>query len=142
MKSLRGFTIVEALIAVSVIAILAALTIPAFQDSLKRSKVRKTSDLLSQAITMAQNEALRRNVKTYLEVTSTGDICIGTASGGCDLRREALTTGITVTTTQLVLSPFYGIPSPAPANFTVTYFGVSQTVTVNKLGIVTVGDIS
>lgn len=141
MKLERGFTLGEALITVTVILILTTLAVPNFQYSLSRSKVRKTSDLITESIILAQNEALRRNVQTFLAVVG-GNICIGTTVGGCDLRQEPLITGVGVSNTQLTLSPFYGIPNPAPASFTITYNGVSQTVTINKLGIVSVGAIS
>ena len=141
MKMQRGFSLVEALVVVIFIAILVASSIPSFQNVILRSKVQKTSDLIAQTIITARSEALRRNIKTYMEVVS-GNICIGTTSGGCDIRSDPLVSGVSVSATKLVLSPFYGVPSPAPATFTVTYSGVTQSVSVNRLGVVTVGAIS
>lgn len=138
MKSQRGFTLTETLVVVTVLALLTAVSFPSFQNMLMRNKVRNTVDLISQAIYMGKSEALRRNVKIYIEVVG-GDICIGTTSGGCELRREPVINGVSVSTTQLVLSPFYGTPSPAPATFTASYSGISQSVTINKLGMLTVG---
>ncbi len=137
MKTQRGFTIVEAMVVVTIIAILAAFVVPSFQGSVIRSKVRKTADLISDVIVMSQSEALRRNIKIYVTVVA-GDVCIGSALAGCDIRREPLISGVSVSDPNLVLSPFYGAPSPAPATFTISYSGVTQTVSINRLGIVTV----
>lgn len=138
MRAKNGFTLVEALIVMTILTILAGFAIPSFEGSLTRSKVRKTADLISEMISMAQSEALRRNVRIYMAVV-TGDICIGSAAAQCDLRRETITSGLNVSGPNLVLSPFYGVPSPAPAVFTVSYSGVTQTVSINRMGIVTVG---
>lgn len=141
MKTKRGFSLPEVVMALAVISLLVAITAPSFQNALLRNKVRKTADLITECISMAKSEALRRNVKTYLQVVGT-DLCIGTTVGGCDLRQEPLVNGVSVSATQLTLSPFYGVPSPAPAVFTVSYSGVSQSVSINKLGVVTVGVLS
>lgn len=141
MKKQPGFTLTEVLVAVTVIALLVAIAAPSFQDSFLRNKVRKTADLISECLSMAKSEALRRNVKIYFGTVGNA-LCIGTTAGGCDLRSEPLINGVSVSATQLVLSPFYGVPSPAPATFTVSYSGVTQTVSINRLGMVTVGAIS
>lgn len=138
MKIQRGFTLIETMVVITVLALITAFAFPSFQNMLVRNKVRNTVDLISQTIYMGKSEALRRNIKTYVEVIGE-DICIGTTSGGCELRREPLVNGVTVSATKLVLSPFYGAPSPAPATFTVTYSGVTQSVNINKLGMLSIG---
>lgn len=137
----QGFTLTEAIITVSILALLAVFAVPGFQNSMARSKVQKTSDLVVGLIGISQSEALQRNIKTYFSVAN-GEICIGTTALGCDLRKEKLTDGITLTAPDLIFSPFYGMPSPVPAVFTVTYSGVSQTVNMNKLGMITIGPLS
>lgn len=135
LKTPDGFTLVEVMIVISLLAILSAFAIPSFEGSMVRSKLRKTTDLISEMISMSQSEALRRNIKTYLTVLP-GDICIGSAPAQCDIRREPLISGINLTAPNLVLSPFYGAPSPAPATFTVSYSGVTHTVNINRMGII------
>jgi prepilin-type N-terminal cleavage/methylation domain-containing protein len=138
MKNKLGFSFVEVMVAMTILALIAVFIVPGFQSSIARSNVRKTSDLISELIVMSQSEALRQNVKIYLTAVA-GDMCIGTVAAGCDVRREPLINGIVLTGPNLVLSPFYGVPSPSPAVFTISFSGVTQTVSVNRLGIVTVG---
>lgn len=141
MKTRLGFTLTEIMLGVAILGLLALVTVPSFQSSLARGKVRSTANLVSEVIVMAQSEALRRNIKIYVTAFS-DDICIGTTADACDLRREPLITGVSITAPKLVLSPFYGVPSPANANFTVSYSGVTQVVNVNRLGVVTIGPLS
>lgn len=138
MKIKGGFTLIEAMIAITLLGIIATIAIPSFRDSFERSKVRKTSDLIAEMISMSQSEALRRNSKIYFAVL-TGHLCIGSAAGQCDIRDETISNGVSVNTTSLVLSPFYGVPTPTSALFTVSYYGVTQTVKVNRMGLITVG---
>jgi len=137
MKTQPGFTMIEALIVVLILAILATLAIPTFQGSVARGNVRKTIDLIAATLVMAQSEALKQNVTLYVTLVS-GNLCIGTTTSACDVRRQSLISGVSVTAPNLSLSPFYGTPSPYPATFIATYSGVTQSLTMNKLGIITV----
>lgn len=139
LRTQNGFTLVEAMITIGLLAILTALAIPSFEGSIARSKLRKTTELISKMISMSQSQALQRNIKMYLSVI-TGDICIGSAPDQCDIRREPLVSGVEVSAPNLVLSPFYGAPSPSPATFTVSYSGMTHKVSVNRLGIIIVRD--
>jgi prepilin-type N-terminal cleavage/methylation domain-containing protein len=134
----NGFTLVEALISVTILALLATFAVPSFLDSLTRLKVRKTANLIAEVISMSQSEALRRNIRIYVAFINE-NLCVGTALGLCDLRTQSITSGVNIAAPSLILSPFYGVPSPAPAVFTVSYSGVTQTVSVNRMGLVTIG---
>ncbi len=140
MKSQQGLTLVELVVVIAIVSILISLAIPSFEGLIQRTKVRKMVDLVSQIITFAKSDALRNNRKTYVGKVGT-DFCVGTTAGACDLRKDPLVSGVDVSNTSLIISPFYGIPDPAPATFTVSYSGISQSVTINMLGIVSVGAI-
>lgn len=56
-----GFTLIEAMVVVSILAILAGIAAPAFQQMLAAQRVKNAaSDLLSDMI-LARSEAIRRN---------------------------------------------------------------------------------
>lgn len=134
-----GFTFIETMVVMTILALLATIVIPVFQNSLLRNKVQKTADLIANTINMAQSEALRRNIRIYVSVVGE-DLCIGITPRNCDLRKTHITDNVSVTASVLALSPFYGSPTPAPAAFNISYSGLTQTVNVNRLGIVTVGE--
>lgn len=57
----KGFTIVEALVAVGVLAILASLAAPSFETTLVNFRVRLAAEGLVSGLQLARAEALRRN---------------------------------------------------------------------------------
>lgn len=62
-KTKNGFTLIELMVTLSVVAILAIVAIPSFTGSIKRNRaVTQTNDLIS-ALNLARNEAIRRNVR-------------------------------------------------------------------------------
>lgn len=56
----RGFTLVEAMVVVALIAILASLAGPSFLDSFSRYRVEAARESLSASINLARSEAIRR----------------------------------------------------------------------------------
>lgn len=57
----RGFTLVELLVGMVILAILMMLALPTFQDFRANSRIRNTADSLAQGARLAQVEAIRRN---------------------------------------------------------------------------------
>ena len=65
-RRLRGMTLVEALVVVAILAVLAALTAPAFSALLKKQRVDATSYLLVAHLQTARSVAVSRNVRTTI----------------------------------------------------------------------------
>lgn len=57
----RGFTLLELLIVMAIIAIVATLAAPSFNDVLERQRVRTVADTLRGSIDLARSEAVKRN---------------------------------------------------------------------------------
>lgn len=74
-KKVDGFTLIEMMIVVAIVAILAAVAIPSYLDSLKKSRRSDATTSLTR-IQLAQ-EAYRLNHATYGSIT---DLGIGTSS--------------------------------------------------------------
>ena len=97
----RGFTAIELMVVVAIVAVLAALAGPSFTPMIERWRVRQTAEALQSSIYLARSEAIKRG----------GGITID-ATGGWDQGwRVTHTQGATTTTLQEV---------PAPSNVALT----------------------
>ncbi len=65
-----GFTLVELLIAVSLVAVLLVLAAPSFSTWIRNSQVRTVADTLQNGLRTAQAEAVRRNRQVVFYLTS------------------------------------------------------------------------
>lgn len=77
----RGFTLVELMVTIAVLAILVTLAVPTFNDFRQRAALRGAAEQVVSFWGDARFEALRRDslVKVGFQ-TSGGDICIGAAT--------------------------------------------------------------
>ena len=57
----RGFTLVELLIGIVILAILMVLALPTYRDFMNNTRIRSTAESLASGIKLAQVEAIRRN---------------------------------------------------------------------------------
>lgn len=97
----RGFTAIELMVVVAIVAVLAALAGPSFTPMIERWRVRQTAEALQSSLYLARSEAIKRG----------GGITID-ATGGWDQGwRVTHTQGATTTTLQEV---------PAPSNVALT----------------------
>lgn len=75
----RGFTLVELMIVITVMAILLALAIPSFRDATLGSKLSGYANNFVASTNLARGEAIKRNAEIKLCVSTDGAAC---ASGG------------------------------------------------------------
>ena len=66
-----GFTAIELLVSIAILAILASLAAPSFTDSIKRYRIAAVRDDLMSSIQFARTEAIRRGVAVSLRRTTT-----------------------------------------------------------------------
>lgn len=64
----RGYTLVELMVGVAILAILAAMALPNFTQLLADRKVRSTADQLRDSVMRVRQEALKRNVPVTLKI--------------------------------------------------------------------------
>lgn len=139
----KGFTLVEAMIAIAVLGVLVALAAPSFVSTIETTKARKTSDTVLQMIHYAKSEALNKNKDVFLTVKNNA-ICLSwTTAHGCEIRSDPIQNGATVSindtdTNQVIkFTPVHGIPDTT-ATIAITANSASKTITLNILGIATV----
>ncbi len=63
MRAAAGFTVVELMITVVIVAILVSLAAPTMRSFIENARIRAASESLQNGITLARNEAVRRNVQ-------------------------------------------------------------------------------
>ena len=139
-KLIRGFTMIEILITLTVAAILAALAIPSFTEIIRNTRLTTASTLLTSDLNLGRGEAIKRNARILvcakiaaLDACDTGTnwatgwiICYDIdANGACDaattglpnpiLIRPAINSTLTLTGTASLLQ-FAGTGGQAGAN--------------------------
>jgi len=80
MRSLRGFTLIEAMVAITVMLVLMAVAVPSFRDAAHRSELRSAANDLVTSAHFARSEAIKRNAPVTMCISSDGVNCA--ASGG------------------------------------------------------------
>lgn len=75
-KHTSGFSLIELLITIAVVAILLALGLPSFQDALRSNRVATATNELIASFALARSEAIR--------TTHGSGICTSTAGTECD----------------------------------------------------------
>lgn len=75
-----GFTLIELMVTIAVLAIVVAMAVPSFQSLTNSSRLTSTANELMAALQYARSESLRRNVRTTVCQSSTGTTCSTTAT--------------------------------------------------------------
>lgn len=82
MKTRRGFTLVEMMISIAILAVLLGLAAPGFQIFVRNTQIRTTADSLQAGMQLARSEALRRNVRvSFWLVSGISAACARSAVG-------------------------------------------------------------
>ncbi len=81
MKRIKGFTVIELMIAVVILAVLVAVGIPSFRDAIERNAVSTSSNEVLNGLLFARGEAIRTETNTTFtplpngwQVTSGGNM--------------------------------------------------------------------
>lgn len=75
---MRGFTLVELMIAVAVLAILMAIAAPSFNNFFDKYRVKRAADTFSSFLINSKSEAIKRNKSVSAVITGTGATwCVG-----------------------------------------------------------------
>ncbi|MEN4955235.1 MULTISPECIES: GspH/FimT family pseudopilin [Stenotrophomonas] len=78
----NGFTLIELMVTVAVVAILAAIAFPSFQGTIRSSRVSSTNNEILGLLSLARSEAIRSNRGGGVCGSSDGASCDGAWSSG------------------------------------------------------------
>lgn len=134
-RSAGGFTLLEAMIAIAVLAILASLAAPSFKELLAAQRIRLTASDLYSSLLMARSEAMKRNVTATVTATSSNWQNGWTvAASGITLQTQSAPTNITITGSVTPLSYAYtGRPLAASIGATFTIYESGSTAAARCL---------
>ena len=74
----RGFTLLELMTAIAVLAILMSVGVPAFTNIVRNNQIAAQSANIVQALNLARSEALKRGVRVSVCAAATSDSCADT----------------------------------------------------------------
>jgi type IV fimbrial biogenesis protein FimT len=77
---LRGFTLIELMVVISIAAIMAMIGVPALQGTLNDFRQRGAASLLVSDLNLARAEAIKRNSRVLMCVRNTAGTGCGTSS--------------------------------------------------------------
>lgn len=73
----RGFTLIEMMVTLTLLAILIALVTPSFQGLLRDNRAATQANALLGSLALARSEAIKRNVPVVVCRSNTGTSCAG-----------------------------------------------------------------
>lgn len=152
-----GFTLIELMVVVAIAAILAALALPSFTETVDKYRLRGAADNLYGDLQFSRMEAVRKNQSVILNFSTGGSWCYGMKLGSnCDctkssseadycslkLVRYLENTGITLTSQTFLSSPSFdplqGLSSQAGDIVLVSSRGRQTQVSLTRLGMASV----
>ena len=118
-RTVTGFSLIELMVVVALLAILLVMGVPAYRDYVTNSRVRAVASDLREGLQLARTEAIRRNNNaTFCLAAASGTgwkIVTGTACTGTEVRSKPATSS---EASDVTLSP---------TDLTVTYSGTGRT---------------
>ncbi len=81
--SYTGFTLIEMVVTVEVLAILLGVAVPAFQDTLAKRRLVGAAEQLYADLQYARSEAIKRNASVVVSFSAVTDWCYGIALAAC-----------------------------------------------------------
>lgn len=80
----RGFSLIELLVAIVVLAIITTLAFPAFQATRDGARVRAATEAVYSQMQFARSESVKQNRDLFVSITAGANWCIGLSNAtGC-----------------------------------------------------------
>ena len=77
-----GFTVLELMIVVTIVAVLAAIGLPSFRDSIRSNRLATASNEMIATVAFARSESIKNNLGAAICPSPDGESCSGTWAGG------------------------------------------------------------
>ncbi len=84
-KPRRGFTLLEMMIGLAIVAVLASLALPSLSATIARQRLKAAAEMLAADLAEARHEAARRGLPLHLHFKTAANWCWAmTTTSGCD----------------------------------------------------------
>lgn len=136
----HGFTTVELIVTIAILAVLSAIAMPSFRTLFERWRVAQTAESLKSSLMFARSEAIKRGGRIVIQkIANKTDDCTTASSNTdwdcgwivCDDSNDSGTCTCTCTQTDPVLQTVH-----VPRNVQVTRTGGANTIKLNRWGLV------
>ena len=138
-RTQKGFSLIELMIAVAIIAIVSAIAFPSYRVWVQNTKIRTTADSILNGLQIARAEAVKRNVPVQFALGANSDWTVSCFNPlDCPATIQSRSTGdgsstaITVITTppakNTVVFTNLGTVAPAPVPFCRVDVDISTSV--------------
>ena len=131
-RAQRGAGLIEGLVTISVLAILAAVAIPSFQQMIVNGRTRTIAESFRAGADLARTEAMRRNMPVSFAAVSSDTGCSASTTG----KSWVVFLGSTCDNNATVVQRFVAGGSEAG----VTVSATRSTLTFNGIGMTTGGN--
>lgn len=148
MNNQRGFTLIELMVTITVLAVLLGIGIPSFRSMIENNRIAAASNDLVSALQLARSEAIKRGIPVVLCASSDQSSCSTATSpvwiNGWVARSQAVATdppfrvwptlraGIAITNPGTV--EFNGLGAASAVCFNVTLGSLERSVNVGAAG--------
>lgn len=151
-RSARGFTLIELMIAVIILALMIGFAMPSYSVWIQNTRVRSATESFLSGLQLARNEAVRRNssVQFVVGAGSSWTVSCQAVTPGCDAaavvaiqsraRNEGSSAAVTVTPingagTTVRFSPFGAMSFPVPGAGTTIAFDLALATATRNLRV-------
>lgn len=80
-RSNNGFTLIELMVTIAIMAIIAMMTAPALQEFVDRTRLKGATDRLYADMQFARSEAVKRNSSVSISFSTGSNWCYGISAG-------------------------------------------------------------